>query len=127
MEKLIYLNFIPLLLNIDRQSLFSDFDSLIVEKYAIDLLSAFLYRPILDINGKDWSNEIGGIPMCSCLLSNLLLNHVMRVFDPIFLSKFSNHARYLYEAFLPITKEESFSIEHRLSFLKDISFQSNLA
>lgn len=89
-DKLIYLNFLPLLLNIDRQSLLSDFSSLIVEKYAIDLLSAFLYRPILDINGKDWSNEIGGIPMCCCLLSNLLLNHVMRVFDPIFLSKFPN-------------------------------------
>lgn len=58
-DKLIYLNFLPLLLNIDRQSLLSDFSSLIVEKYAIDLLSAFLYRPILDINGKvqrNWWN-----------------------------------------------------------------------
>lgn len=55
-DKLIYFHFLPLLLNIDRQSLLSDFSSLIVEKYAIDLLSAFLYRPILDINGKDWSN-----------------------------------------------------------------------
>lgn len=53
-DKLIYLNFLPLLLNIDRQSLLSDFSSLIV------LFSSSLVREIFVRNKLVMGKPVAG-------------------------------------------------------------------
>lgn len=114
-DSLVYMK--PIFEFVNRDILIAEFKSILVDKYGSELLSSFLYRPLIDEDGMDWSEIFQGVPLCCSFLCNFILNYTLRSFDSTFTNDFPNQqfSRYITDIFVPI--KGSFSIEDLDSFL----------